>query len=117
MRAGKGDEVAETLGSYAEFWPHSLRAHRDRRSRVAHYLGTSLALGFLILGATLGWGWILAAPVAGYGAAWIGHFGFEGNRPATFGHPFWSLFSDLRMLGLFLAGRLGPHLDRAGIGR
>jgi hypothetical protein len=109
--------VASTLGSYAEFWPLYLRAHRDRRSRAAHYIGTSLALVAVAAGIIVDWRWMIAAPILGYGAAWLGHFGFEGNSPATFGHPLWSLASDLRMLALFATGRLGPHLDRAGVSR
>ena len=44
-----------------------------------------------ITGAAL---WLLAAPLAGYGFAWVGHFFFEHNRPATFSHPWYSLAAD-----------------------
>jgi hypothetical protein len=99
--------------SYSEFWPHYLRAHALRGNRALHHAGTLLAL-LALATAVIGRDWriALAAPLLGYGLAWAGHFGVEGNRPATFGHPAWSLWSDLRMLGLLLTGRLGAHLRR-----
>ena len=101
---------------YQEFWPRYLAAHVDPRTRGLHYLGTSAALAMLAAGvARRDWRWLLAAPVAGYAPAWLGHLVFEHNRPATFGHPGWSLVSDFRMFGLFLAGRLGDELRSAGI--
>jgi hypothetical protein len=104
--------------NYSEFWPRYLGAHADPRTRTLHYLGTVAALGALGAAAVSGsWRWLAAAPVLGYAPAWIGHATFERNRPETFAHPFWSLASDLRMLALFLTGRLAGELRRAGIGR
>jgi hypothetical protein len=103
--------------SYNEFWRRYLGAHGDPRTRGLHYLGTSLALIALVAAAaTREWRWLVAAPAVGYALAWLGHLVFEHNRPETFGHPFWSLASDFRMLGLFLSGQLGRELRRAGIG-
>ncbi|HJU20406.1 MAG TPA: DUF962 domain-containing protein [Stellaceae bacterium] len=111
------DKDREGVG-YAAFWPTYLAAHADPRTRGLHYLGTALALAALArAGAEKDWRWLLAAPVLGYAPAWFGHAVFEGNRPQTFGHPLWSLASDLRMLGLFATGRLGAALRRAGAAR
>ena len=100
--------------SYPEFWHRYLRAHARPETRLLHYCGTLLALAALIVGlVTLDWRWIVAAPVIGYGFAWAAHLGVEGNTPQTFGHPLWSLLSDVRMLALWLTGQLGPHLAAA----
>jgi hypothetical protein len=99
--------------TYGEFWPRYLAAHADPRTRALHYFGTGAAL--LMLAAflmTRDWWWLAAAPIVGYGFAWTAHVAFERNRPETFGHPFWSLYSDVRMLALFLAGRLSGERRR-----
>jgi hypothetical protein len=101
--------------TYAEFWARYLAAHGDRRSRALHFIGTGGAAVMLALAAvTRDWRWLIAAPAFGYAFAWFGHFVLERNRPETFGHPFWSLYSDFRMLALFLAGRLAGELRRIG---
>lgn len=104
--------------SFGEFWPHYLRAHPDRRTRATHYCGTVIGVMLLIcFAAGGGWWALVAAPVAGYAPAWFAHAVFAHNRPATFGHPLWSLLGDFRMLYLAATGRLGPELARAGVER
>ncbi len=102
--------------TYDQFWLRYLRAHSRADTRALHYAGSLLALGTLMIaGVTLNWRGLIAAPLIGYAFAWTAHFAIERNRPETFGHPFWSLFSDFRMLLLALTFRLAPHLRRAGL--
>ena len=106
--------MTSKISDYHEFWPIYLNAHRKPSTRALHYIGTLAGLACLsVAAARLDWRFLVAAPLVGYACAWIGHFGFEGNKPATFGHPLWSLWSDYRMLFLWATGRLDGEMKRA----
>ena len=102
--------------SFAAFWPFYLREHSRPQTRALHYVGTTLVVLLAIAAVLTGRWWLLAAmPLAGYFFAWVAHFTLEKNRPATFTYPAWSLAADFRMWWLWLTGRLGPELRKAGV--
>ena len=93
--------------TFREFYPYYLSEHADRNCRRMHFAGTSLVLSSLVLAIASGqlrWLWLM--PLFGYGFAWLGHFVFEKNRPATFRHPFYSLAGDFVMYADMLRGRI-----------
>ena len=94
------------MKTFAEFWPFYVREHSNATSRALHFVGTTLVLG--CVGAAIVNGrpsLLVAAPLFGYGFAWVGHFFFQRNRPATFTYPLWSLRGDFEMVRYMLAGR------------
>ena len=100
--------------TYDEFFAYYLTQHSNPINRAWHYVGTVTAVSvFAACVASGNWPYGFLAIIIGYGCAWTGHFIFEGNKPATFGHPGWSFISDFRMLFLFATGRLGKALDAA----
>jgi hypothetical protein len=95
------------FASFREFYPFYLGEHANRTSRRLHFIGSCGVLALLalaILQRNL-W-WLLGALFCGYGFAWVGHFFFEKNRPATFRHPVYSLLGDWVMFKDILAGRI-----------
>jgi hypothetical protein len=100
------------IRSFADFWPFYVRAHSRPRTRILHAIGSILAI--ILLGASFAVSrWLLIAiPIVGYSFAWYGHFFVEGNKPATFGHPFYSLAADYRMLFLMMAGRMDAEVKK-----
>lgn len=93
--------------SFAAFYPYYLGEHANRSCRRLHFVGSCTVLLVLALAIVQRqpW-WLLGMPLAGYGFAWVGHFFFEKNRPATFSHPWYSLLGDLRMFADVLRGRV-----------
>ena len=95
------------FNSFAEFYPFYLSEHGNRTCRRLHFAGSTLVLAVIALALISGqlrWLWLV--PVVGYGFAWIGHFVFEKNRPATFKHPLYSLAGDWVMYGQMLRGKI-----------
>jgi hypothetical protein len=105
--------MRQSFRSFTDFYPFYLGEHRNPTCRRLHFIGTTLA-ALLLLAAlvTQRWGLALVALVEAYGFAWVGHFFFEHNKPATFKHPFFSLMGDWRMWWDILRGR--QQIDTAG---
>ena len=88
------------FNSFEEFYPFYLEQHRHPVCRALHLAGVISAICLALVAAMRQeWIWLLLMPLVGYSFSWIGHFIFEKNRPATFGHPFYSLLGDFRMAG------------------
>jgi hypothetical protein len=100
-------ESQAPIESFADFYPFYLAEHAHPVSRRLHFAGSSVAL--VLLGTALAtqeqW-MILLALEQGYAFAWVGHFFFEHNRPATFKYPLWSFMGDWRMWSDMLRGRV-----------
>lgn len=98
---------SQRYATFREFYPFYLSEHRDPKCRRMHFVGSTLALIFLIVAiATRNPWWLLAAAICGYGFAWIGHFAFEKNRPASFKQPLFSFIGDWAMYRDIWAGRI-----------
>ncbi|KZZ63224.1 DUF962 domain-containing protein, partial [Oleiphilus sp. HI0128] len=90
-----------------EFYPYYLSEHSNATCRRLHFLGTALVILLLVtLISTQNWSLLIALPLVGYGFAWVGHFFFEKNRPATFTYPLWSLMGDFVMFKDMLLGKV-----------
>lgn len=103
------------IDSYKEFWPFYLHEHRKPATRALHFAGTSAGIGLAAALAVTN-PWLLPlALIPSYGAAWIGHFGVEKNKPATFTYPLWSFAGDFRMMALWCSGKLETEFKKFGL--
>ncbi len=93
--------------TFRDFYPFYLAEHTDPTCRRLHVIGSTLVVLVLLAAiVTQHWLWLIAAPLIGYGFAWIGHFFFEHNRPATFSYPLYSLIGDWVMWWQVITGRM-----------
>ncbi|GAA5983069.1 hypothetical protein JCM5350_006802 [Sporobolomyces pararoseus] len=103
--------------SFRDFYPYYLGEHHHATNLV----GTTIALGTFLRASVAALpllfpderrlnplrfgleGWksigklVLGGFLQGYVWAWVGHFFFEKNKPATFKHPFYSFIGDLTL--------------------
>jgi len=98
--------MADRYTRFEDFYPFYLSEHRDKTCRRLHFVGSWLVLVCLALAVAMSPWFLLAAPFCGYGFAWVGHFAFEKNRPATFRYPLYSLMGDWVMFKDILVGKL-----------
>ena len=109
--------------TFRDFYPYYLSEHRNPTCRKLHFVGSWIVVALVAVALFTRNAWVLLlVPVAGYGFAWVGHFAFEKNRPATFKHPLYSLLGDWVMFWQLLTGKIpfeernagaGPGADRA----
>ena len=98
---------AQRFNSFAEFYPFYLGEHRNSTCRALHFCGTSIALTLTLYALWSGQYWLIAlAVIQGYAWAWVGHFGFEKNKPASFKQPLYSFMGDWMMWFLLLTGKI-----------
>jgi len=89
---------ARAFKSFAEFYPFYLTEHSNLTCRRLHFVGSSLSLlCLLVMVLTRNPWWLLVGMLCGYGFAWIGHFVFEKNKPASFKRPLYSFMGDWAM--------------------
>ncbi len=99
--------------TFEEFWTFYVKEHQKPTTRLLHFVGTTSAMACVAGGLLTKRRWLLAvAPVVGYGPAWIGHFFFEKNKPASFKHPIWSLRADLVMWSKMVRFQMTDEVER-----
>lgn len=97
----------DSFSSFEQFYPYYLSEHSNLTCRRLHFVGSSLVLVVLAwILATGSWATVWLLPVLGYGFAWIGHFFFEKNKPATFTYPLYSFMGDWVMFKDILTGKI-----------
>lgn len=95
------------------FWPYYVTQHRHPLNRRLHFIGNTNLLFWLGLAAWRRSPRLLVLAVASsYALAWVGHFGFERNIPATFRYPLEAGLCDLRMYGKMWRGTMEAEVAR-----
>ena len=100
--------------SFKEFYPFYLSEHMNPICRTLHFIGSALVIG-LIISAFFNIKRLLFVPLCGYGFAWVGHFFFEKNKPATITYPIYSLIGDWFMFKDVLLGKeslINPKIQK-----
>ena len=88
----------EKYKTFKDFYPYYIEEHSKPKTKLLHFIGTSISLFFLVqLVITFDPIYLIYALLSGYGFAWVAHFFIEKNKPATFTYPFYSFIGDHKM--------------------
>jgi len=99
--------MMKKYNNFSEFYPFYLSQHQNKVCRRLHFIGSFIVLlliFYIIFSSNFSLLYLL--PLIGYGFAWIGHFFFEKNIPATFTYPVYSLAGDWVMFKDILMGEI-----------
>lgn len=95
------------IKNYSAFYRFYLTEHRNIMSRRLHAVGSSVGIYFFAQAIRQRKPkYFVYGLVSGYACAWVGHFIFEKNKPASFKQPLYSFISDWRMLLDIIRGNL-----------
>ena len=107
MATKTNNASTKRFDTFDAFYPFYLSEHSDPMTRRLHFTGSALALACLVmLVVTLNPWWLLVGVLCGYGFAWIGHYVFEKNQPASFKQPLFSFMGDWKMFWQILTGKI-----------
>ena len=96
----------EKYKTFKDFYPYYIEEHSKPKTKLLHFIGTSISLFFLVqLVITFDPIYLIYALLSGYGFAWVAHFFIEKNKPATFTYPFYSFIGDHKMFVEILIGK------------
>jgi hypothetical protein len=106
--------MSDGLTSFEKFWPFYLGEHGRPATKRWHTAGTGVAMvcHYVMLPWSRSLWWVPIGFVVGYIFAWYSHYFVEGNRPATFKHPYWSFFADIEQFFLMILGWMPGELAR-----
>lgn len=97
----------QRFNTFADFYPFYLSEHANRVSRRLHFLGSTIALAMFVAALVTQVRWLVAVAILqGYAFAWVGHFFFERNKPATFRYPGFSFMGDWRLWWDIVTGKI-----------
>lgn len=101
MKNGDGSSFKD----FEAFYEYYESLHRNTINRLLHCIGTVYSICVVAYAFIASNPWFVALVLLSYVPAWIGHYCFERNVPATFGYAWWSLRANFRMFGDVIRNR------------
>ena len=90
-----------------EFYVYYLAKHSKQWTRRAHLIGTVVgAVGVVASAARVDPIGAAVSVAVGTAVCWVGDFAVEGTKPTALKHPIWSVYSNFKMVGEMISGKM-----------